>query len=167
MYDDLRQLAASVVPNVFEIMFFIFFEPTEGDPQNPAGKEAGASDSSFLKSEIAFKGHKYTGKITLYLPYGMSRRLATDFIGTNEPATELQTLDMAGEITNMIAGNLFSRLDKKEGYTLSIPKTTLIATPEYGPTDRRMILFFDADEERIRLDIELGMDPEENAVSGA
>ena len=63
---------------------------------------------------------------------------------------------MAGEITNMIAGNLFSRLDKKEGYTLSIPETTLITPPKDGPADRRMILLFDSDEERIRLDIELG-----------
>jgi CheY-specific phosphatase CheX len=156
MIEEITRLIRSVVPNVFETMFFVFFEPAEDEETTaPPASEGPAAASEWIQSAIAFQGNEYTGTIRLSLPYEVSRRLAADFIGTGEPVSEMQTRDMVGEITNMIAGNLFSHLDKKERYTISVPRTELMPGPDAHPDDRKSTFYFFCDEERIRVDIEL------------
>ncbi len=154
MIEEISRLVRAVVPKVFETMFFVFFEEVE-DGAGPAGVGAVPAPSAWVQSEIAFQGSEYSGKIRLFLPYEMSRRLAGDFIGTaDEPITEMQTRDMVGEVTNMIAGNLFSHLDKKERYAISVPLTEVVSCPDSASEERRKTFFFNCEEEPIRVDIE-------------
>ena len=50
-----------------------------------------------------------------------------NFMGFEEEVTEPQIADMAGELTNMVCGNLFSFLDKTSVYTLGLPSTQIIS----------------------------------------
>ncbi len=154
MVEEISRLIRAVIPNVFETMFFVFFEPME-EGSSFTGGESPVAPEMWICSEIGFTGDDYAGCIKLFLPYEMSRRMAADFIGaTDEPITEIQTRDMVGELANMIAGNLFSHYDKKERYTISVPQTELVPSPDVRPDGERMTFYFSCDEERIRADIE-------------
>jgi hypothetical protein len=164
MVEEISRLVRTVIPNVFETMFFVFFEESEGQTPSPVTEARMEPALPWLQSEIAFRGNGYAGKIKLCLPQEMCRRLAADFIGTaDEPIPEMQIRDMVGEIANMIAGNLFSHLDKKERYTISVPATELISCPHAPAGDRRLTFYFTCEMDRIRVDIEFDRETEPNS----
>ncbi len=133
MLDDLRPTILSVVSGVFETMCFIILEPMarDEDQELPKGKEKegwlGNESTPFIKSEIGFQGDD-SGRIALFMPWSLARSMTVNFLGLEEEeVSESQTLDMAGEITNMISGNFLSLLNKKEGYKLTVPKTEVLS----------------------------------------
>ena len=76
----------------------------------------------------------------LFLPFALARDLATNFLGLEEEASEMQVIDMTNELTNMICGNLFSRYDRVQGYALTIPEAEVIRFGESagpGPSRRK------------------------------
>jgi hypothetical protein len=135
MYEEIRKAAIFATLNIFETMFFTFLEPTEGNGSlekkiteevkefdlRPESQNAG-----LLKSEIHFTGF-HSGFLRLFIPYDLGKVLTMNFVGFEEEVTEPQLMDMAGELTNMICGNLFSSLDKTSVYTLSSPSTQRIS----------------------------------------
>ena len=146
-------------------MFFIILEPVEGDenidlPKKNKGEENSRENGSagFFRSTIDFQGD-YSGEITLFLPTPLARSMTANFLGfREEEVTESQALDMAGEITNMISGNLFSLQNKKEGSKLSMPKTEIVST--LGPqvqdqgSPRSLMADFYGEAQRIRVKVQ-------------
>jgi CheY-specific phosphatase CheX len=145
MYDELRKAAISSVLNIFETMFFTFLEPLDEhtgpeatDTEQPLDRTSEFQNPGYIKSEIHFVGI-HSGVLRLFLPYDFSRVLAMNFMGFEEEVSESQIKDMAGELTNMVCGNLFSSLNKTTVYTLSPPATQKISlqekVKEVGPED--------------------------------
>jgi CheY-specific phosphatase CheX len=135
MYEEIRKAAIFATLNIFETMFFTFLEPLEGNGSleevvTEEEKEFDLLPESqspgLLKSEIHFTG-LYSGFLRLFIPYDLSKVLTMNFMGFEEEVTESQIADMAGELTNMVCGNLFSSLDKTSVYTLSSPSTQRIS----------------------------------------
>ncbi len=139
MYEKIREAAIKATLNIFETMFFTFLEPREGDgsfegqeadPEKKFDLRSKIQDPSLLlRSEIYFEG-LYSGSLRLFLPYDFSRLLTMNFMGFEEEVTQPQIDDMAGELTNMICGNLFATLDKKYVFDLSAPTTQKITVEE-------------------------------------
>ncbi len=66
--------------------------------------------------------------ISLVFPVALAKVMANNFLGLEEgEASKSQTCDVAGELANIISGNLLSALDQKGSYSLSLPET--------GPSD--------------------------------
>jgi len=138
MFEEIRKAAIAAVLNIFETMFFTFLEPADGNrPLEEALKEQEKESDLllelhspwFIKSEIHFTGLQ-AGFLRLFIPYDLSETLTMNFMGFEQEVTESQIVDMAGELTNMICGNLFSSLDKSSVYVLSSPSTQKIFLQE-------------------------------------
>jgi len=69
---------------------------------------------------------------------------------------ESQVLDMAGELNNMLAGNLFSLLDKPNGYQLTVPITERVVDLETKdtPESSTVTLNFNVDNQGLKLSIQ-------------
>ena len=165
MFENIREAAISVVSKVFETMFYLFIEipeevegtePSKRTPLPNIGEQGEKSAPPFLRSEIGFQG-KNAGKIRLYLPYHLAKRLAANFMGVEEnELSESQVLDMAGELNNMLAGNLFSLLDKTNGYQLTVPITDRIMDLETKDRHENsaVILDFNVENQGVQLSIQ-------------
>jgi hypothetical protein len=135
MYEDIRKAAVYATLSIFETMFFTFLEPLEGngsfeemapEKKKELDQQDESQNTGVLKSEIHFTG-LYSGFLRLFIPDDLSKVLTMNFMGFEEEVTEPQIEDMAGELTNMVCGNLFSFLDKTSVYTLSSPLTQRIS----------------------------------------
>jgi CheY-specific phosphatase CheX len=154
--NELQAAAVGAISHVFETMFFVFLEsytPDSGDPlPNPR-----SPDEPWVKCRLGFQG-RLRGQLRLFLPFALARDLATNFLGLEDEASDHQVLDMTNELTNMICGNLFSRYDRVQGYALTIPEAEVIPCGEsagLGPSPESLRLDFLADDQMIRLEIQL------------
>jgi len=164
MPEDIREAAIAVISKVFETMFYLSVEtleedevpePIEADPSPVTGEPVEKSPPRFLRSEIGFQGKK-SGKIRLHIPYDLARKLAANFMGVDDnDLSESQVLDMVGELNNMLAGNLFSLLDKTNGYQLTVPMT--VRTMDLGAKDETgtsaMTLSFNVENQGLKLSV--------------
>jgi hypothetical protein len=164
MYEEIRKAAILATLNIFETMFFTFLEPLEdnGSLEEKVAEEEKefellpeSQSPGLLKSEIHFTG-LYSGFLRLFIPYELSKVLTMNFMGFEEEGTEHQLADMAGELTNMICGNLFSSLDKTSIYTLSSPSTQRISLQDkLKPGESEdIILDFSTEGQRISIAIQ-------------
>lgn len=165
MFEDIREAAITVVSKVFETMFYLSIEtpeevegtePSKGRLPQIIGEQEEKSPPLFLRSEIGFQG-KNSGKLRLHIPYDLARKLAANFMGVDEnELSEYQVLDMTGELNNMLAGNLFSLLDKTNGYQLTVPMTDRIVDLETGDITESsaVILNFNVDNQGLKLSIQ-------------
>lgn len=164
MSEEIRKAAESAILNIFETMFFTLLEPIEGDfafPEESEGDPEGGEKTSsrpflpHLKSEISFEG-RYSGRLVLLVPYALGETLTQNFMGFEEEVSESQILDMAGELANMICGNLFSTIDKTSVYALSSPITRKCSQPmgkeAAKTTDITMV--FAADDQPLMVQLE-------------
>jgi CheY-specific phosphatase CheX len=138
MSNEFRQAAVSATLNIFETMFFTFLDQLddarslEDSKSEIQGQESLPSEDSpglNLKTEIRFSGQR-SGSLVLTLPYELGETLAMNFLGFEEEVTEMQILDMASELANMICGNMFSQLDKSAVYVLGSPLTQKMSHTE-------------------------------------
>ena len=120
MFENIREVAQGVVSNVFETMFFISSNSCEDDFH---GKETLKFSPPIFRGEIGFRGN-CSGRLILSVPYELAKVMATNFMGLeNDEISESQTMDVVGELCNVICGNLFARLDKKNTYILNATDT--------------------------------------------
>jgi hypothetical protein len=139
VHEELRQSASSVLSKIFATMFFLDIEAQEmgkgwGPPVVLPADRPGveAQSSGFIRSRIRFEGPR-SGMICLVLPFALANLMAKNFLGLQEEeASVSQTCDMAGELANIITGNLLPAWDKGGSYALSLPKTEPGAHPEAG-----------------------------------
>jgi hypothetical protein len=86
--------------------------------------------------------------ISLIFPPALAQLMAKNFLGLEEEeASESQTWDMAGELANVISGNLLPALDQKGSYLLSLPRIEPSAYPEVNPPGGRSGCAIDFDVE--------------------
>jgi Chemotaxis phosphatase CheX len=150
----MRQSVVSVMSKTFATMFFLDIEPQEMGkvPGSrvalpPNSPEVESPSGGFIRSRIRFEGPR-SGMISLVLPAALAKLMAKNFLGLEEgEASKSQTGDMAGELANIISGNLLPALDKKGSYSLSLPKTEPGDDPGVDPPDRRSGFALDFDAE--------------------
>lgn len=150
----MRQSVVSVMSKIFATMFFLDIEPQEMGkvpgslvalPPNPSPVES--QSGAFIRSRIRFEG-PHSGTISLILPAALAKLMAKNFLGLKEEeASKSQTFDMAGELANIISGNLLPALDKKKSYSLTLPKTEPGDYPEVDRPGSRSGLTLDFDAE--------------------
>lgn len=160
MSEEIRRAAIAAVSKVFEKMFFVFAEEEEEAAPETDRKEerplSAGSPVQWVWGEIAFQGD-FPGNIRLTLPYGLALTMAANFMGLEEKeVSEPELLDVASELNNMIAGNLFSLLNKKAQYTLTKPRAELISE---GEEEKRrsqesgLKIRFNVDGQRVDLNV--------------
>jgi CheY-specific phosphatase CheX len=150
VFEEIRKRAISVALKVFETMFYIPLElQEEGMPCLPT--------ASVYRAEIGFRG-KQSGKMRLYLPSDLARTMALNFMGLEEEeVTEAQAMDVTGEVCNMVCGNLFSELDKKTVWDLTMPQTLPVSYDEMvvGDPGAEIMVDFNAEGYAIKLNMEI------------
>jgi hypothetical protein len=154
VFEEMRQSVVSVMSKIFATMFFLDIEPQEMGkvpgslvalPPNPP--EVENQSGGFIRSRIRFEGLR-SGMISLILPAALAKLMAKNFLGLEEgEASKSQTCDMAGELANIISGNLLPALDKKGSYSLSLPETEPGDYPEVDHPGSRSGFALDFDAE--------------------
>lgn len=121
MTEEIETKTLAIASQVFETMFFT---PIEVHQENgKRGDGALRPFSAFYRGEIGFEG-KASGGLVVFIPVGLAKTMASNFLGLDEPAvTDSQVLDMVNELCNVVCGNLFSMMDKKTVWKLTIPQT--------------------------------------------
>ena len=158
----MRQSVVSVMSKTFATMFFLDIEPQEMGkvPGSlvalpPSPREVESQSGRFIGSRIRFEGPR-SGMISLILPAALAKLMAKNFLGLEEEeASKSQTCDMAGELANIISGNLLPALDKKGSYSLNLPMTEPGNYPEVDHPGSRsgFALDFDAEGHWVRFSI--------------
>jgi len=167
MLEPMRKAAVSATLNIFETMYFTFLETMDGngtlmeavaEQEKQSDRLPEVQSPWVVKSEIHFIG-QYSGLLRLCLPYDLSRTLTLNFMGYEDEVSESQILDMAGEMTNMICGNLFSSLDKTSVYLLSSPVSQKISLPERSKRidSSEINLGFLTEGQLVTIDIQLNL----------
>jgi len=152
--EEMCQSVSSVMSKIFETMFFLDIEPQEMGkvPGTPAALRPNSADvegqsGEFIRSRIQFDGPR-SGRISLILPAALAKLMAKNFLGLEEEEpSRSQTRDMAGELANIISGNLLPALDQKRSYSLSLPRTEPSAHPEVNHPNSRSGCAIDFDVE--------------------
>ena len=154
MLEEIRQSVIPVMSKIFTTMFFLDIEPQEmgrvpGTPvalfPNPPKVES--PSGGFIRSRIRFEGPR-SGVISLILPDTLAKLMAKNFLGLEkEEASKSQAFDVAGELANIISGNLLPALDKKGSYSLSLPETEPGDYPEGDHPGSRFGFALDFDAE--------------------
>lgn len=156
MDENLRAAALQAIANVFETMFFVFLEPL--DPGTDEGRTAGsAAAPEWLLCTVGFQG-RVLGSLRLWVPYGLAQELATNFLGLETEASEIQALDMVKELANMVCGNLFSLYDRHQATLLDLPSAERVRRDPgpFDPEPGALRLDFLAEDRRIRLELQAG-----------
>lgn len=85
-----------------------------------------------LSGEVTIAG-SWRGAVSLQLPRDVARPVAAEFLGVPlESVSDVDLIEVVGELTNMIGGNLKSLLPQP--CTLSIPRVAS-ANPQAVPTE--------------------------------
>ena len=162
MFEEMRQIMVSVMSKIFATMFFLDVEPQEMGkvpgslvPPAPNLAEVESQSDGFIRSSIRFEGPR-SGMISLILPAALAKLMAKNFLGLEEgEASRSQACDMAGEVANIISGNLLPALDKKGSYSLSLPTTEPSGRPamDHPGSSSGFALDFDAEGHWVQLQI--------------
>jgi CheY-specific phosphatase CheX len=86
----------------------------------------------------------------------LAQKIAKDFMGLEEGgASESQVRDMAGELANIISGNLLPALDKSGFYFLSLPRAEPISyiAADSSRSGSGLIIDFNVDGQSIQFNI--------------
>ncbi|MFZ0591844.1 MAG: chemotaxis protein CheX [Bryobacteraceae bacterium] len=111
---DLTGALAESASEVLETMYFTGVAGST-DREPPAGDD-------WVCTRLDFRGTR-SGSVGVRAPLQTARVLAESFLGAEpETITESQCVEVLGEMTNMICGNVLSRLAREERFALSHPE---------------------------------------------
>ncbi len=96
---------------VFERMFFIFFETS-----------AEAPDDYDLATEIKFGDSALKGEMTMFLSRGLAERMSCNMLNIDGKPADEEIADCVKEAINMVCGNFLSKLDPGRIFDLSMPE---------------------------------------------
>ena len=116
---DLKTFIVNTMIEVFDTMLSMDVEPTDVVPKS-------SLEGLRIVGAVSFVG-KVTGRISIQLSQEFARVITADMLGMELEETEgdEEVNDVIGELTNMVGGNLKSRLcDAGLNCVLSIPSTT-------------------------------------------
>jgi hypothetical protein len=95
---------------VFERMYYIFFEPIKGNGANYQ-----------MKSAINFSGSA-NGRIQIFISRGVAETMVKNMLNLQHDEIDLPIMaDCVKESLNMICGNFVRKLDPERGFDLSLP----------------------------------------------
>jgi CheY-specific phosphatase CheX len=156
MFEGWIETAREVVLNIFETMCFIALEPLAPDRASVPSRRP---PCALLRGEIVFQGET-SGRLRLYVPSDLAKSMAVNFLGQeDEEISDAHLLDMVCELSNMVGGNLLSRLGRNMDYTLAPPQSRLLSpeemTKDLRGSDRRVDLETE-EGDRVTLHIEWG-----------
>ena len=138
----IQNLLTRATFEVFERMYFIFFEPLKGHSGNYQ-----------LRATIHFSGSA-NGGIQIFLSKGIAEMMVKNMLNIHQSEIDLAIMgDCVKESLNMICGNFLRKLDPEKVFNLSIPAFELIAEGDAGPEtgDHQVDLNFIADGGNARL----------------
>jgi CheY-specific phosphatase CheX len=106
------------ISEVFETMFFL---PLDFDENTSPKEQKERINEEMLAVKLAFKG-PLSGYFIFIIPKKLTLSLTAGFLGEDLADTTLDKIHgTVKEMLNMVAGNLFSRLDSKAVFDLGIP----------------------------------------------
>ena len=117
----IQTMLLNAIFEVFEKMFFVFFEPLDEDVKYD------------MISSINFTG-SVNGEIKIFFSTGLLETMVQNMLSVNQKdVTENMMEDCAKEAVNMIGGNFLHKLDSSKVFELSIPmfaKNTGVFVPQ-------------------------------------
>jgi len=117
----IQTMLMNAIFEVFEKMFFVFFEPLDEDVKYD------------MISSIKFTG-QVSGEIKIFFSTGLLETMVQNMLSVNQKdVTENMMEDCAKEAVNMIGGNFLHKLDSSKVFELSIPmfvKNTGVFMPQ-------------------------------------
>jgi CheY-specific phosphatase CheX len=123
MFEEIRPAAISLTSELFSRMFFLHLEP-------PREKQPPYKSPVVYKGEIGFHG-KNSGRLMLYLPSDLADIMVKKLLDSEEgEVKDSQKIDMINELCSIICGNLFSKLDQKATWDLTLPFTKFVPSQE-------------------------------------
>jgi chemotaxis protein CheX len=140
MFNDLDDLVKSAVSEVFDTMLNMKIE-VEG----PEAMKA--NGDPHVAGAVGFTGNGVSGVVYIYSSVALARRITSGMLGLagGEIAGDEMINDTVGELTNMVVGQLKSRLcDRGVTCTLTVPsivRGTNFTIEAVSSTSRRVLLF--------------------------
>jgi len=105
----IQEMLMNAIFEVFEKMFFVFFEPLDGDVKYD------------MISSINFTG-PINGEIKVFFSISLAETMVQNMLSLDrKDVTEKMIEDCAKEAVNMIGGNFLHKLDSSKVFDLSIP----------------------------------------------
>lgn len=118
---ELGALIRSAVEDALETMFFTTLLGVS-EPGSAAA-EAG------VQARVPFRGTP-SGTCTMYLDWRAARRLTANLLGELEPDVgESEIMAVSGELTNILAGSVISRMQSEALFELGTPEVVPVANP--------------------------------------
>lgn len=118
MISDIGDVLESVVSEIFETMYFLFFD--QGREVEP--HEVGLVPSGELVSIIYFTG-RCEGELIMAFSKGLAKTITSNLLGLEDGEVgDPQITDTIKETTNVTLGNILPKMDKREVFTLSMPQ---------------------------------------------
>lgn len=107
-----QEMLMNAIFEVFEKMFFVFFEPLNEDVKYD------------MMSSINFTG-PINGEIKVFFAAGLVETMVQNMLSVNQKnVTGKMMEDCAKEAVNMIGGNFLHKLDSSKVFELSLPMFT-------------------------------------------
>jgi len=145
----IREMLTRAIFEVFERMYYIFFEPLKGNGGNYQ-----------MKATINFSGSA-NGRIQIFLSRGIAEAMVKNMLNLQQDEIDLPIMaDCVKESLNMICGNFVRKLDPERVFDLSLPTFEMISDdadkgdtlPQGVPVmDHQVSLTFVADGGNVRL----------------
>lgn len=134
---------------VLETMFYLF-------PESLEEGEAAPARAPFLRSWVTIAGPQSIC-IGLQVPQSLARKMAANFLGTDEEEISLaQMEDILKETTNMMAGAFLSKLEASGAFKLRTPEAEWLTAEEKEKRTPANRLRFDVDDELMELFVKKG-----------
>lgn len=118
----MKELKAVMMASISEVLETMFYMPLEFDDYGET-YQLGRFDTPDLRiCKLEFSG-KLSGHFIMAIPESLLFSMASDFMGEDrESITRLHSDGILKEALNMVAGHMFSNMDKKTEYNLGIPE---------------------------------------------
>ncbi len=134
---------------VLETMFFLF-------PESLEEGEILRSRGPFLRSSVTIAGPQSI-RIGLQVPQSLARKMAANFLGTDEDQISQEQLeDILKETSNMLAGSFLSKLEASAAFKLQTPVVQWLSAEDQKKRKLEKSLRFDVEEELLELFVEKG-----------
>ena len=142
--ENVKEILAASIFEVFERMFFIFLEP------------GGPAPIPDCEAAIRFDGPR-RGTMRILFTRPVARLMVRNLLGLDNGAvTEPHVADCVKEAANMGCGNFLVHLDATKTFTMTLPEFS--ARPGQPPDDRRGVVSFDFDCDAGKMRVELTME---------
>jgi len=141
--ENVKEILAESIFEVFEKMFFIFLEP------------GGASPVHDCEAAIRFDGPR-RGTMRVLLTRPVARLMVRNMLGLDNGAvTEPHVADCVREAANMVCGNFLVHWDASKKFTMSLPEYAARPGQAEAAPGNTICLDFDCEAGKMRVVLEM------------